>query len=171
MKLNNQEALETIIEEKINNIPEIYNIVNFFQKIGNDKIVEKRKIDLKNLEEGYANTVAAESSGNKTESFAIASAISNISDYKDKDILKTIQTEGIYGYKDGGNSTNYKNNSKYGMAAAINALTGGTDYSGGALRWDGFDLAAKGFNHIKARTAGIEISDKNFNAFKAAWPN
>jgi len=119
----------------------------------------------------YANTVAAESSGNKTESFAIASAISNISEYKGKDILKTIQSEGIYGYKDGGNSTNYKNNSKNGMAAAINALTGGTDYSGGALRWDGFDLAAKGFNHIKARTAGIEISDNNFNAFKAAWPD
>jgi RHS repeat-associated protein len=119
----------------------------------------------------YANTVAAESSGNKTESFAIASAISNISKYKRKDILKTIQSEGIYGYKDGGNSTNYKNNSKNGMAAAINALTGGTDYSGGALRWDGFDLAAKGFNHVKARTFGIEISDNNFNAFKAAWPD
>jgi len=73
----------------------------------------------------YANTVAAESSGNKTESFAIASAISNISEYKGKDILKTIQSEGIYGYKDGGNSTNYKNNSKNGMAAAINARWNG----------------------------------------------
>lgn len=41
--------IETIIEEKINNIPEIYNIVNFFQKIGKDKISEKKKIDLKNL--------------------------------------------------------------------------------------------------------------------------
>jgi heterodisulfide reductase subunit B len=41
--------IETIIEEKINNIPEIYNIVNFFQKIGKDKIAEKKKIDLKNF--------------------------------------------------------------------------------------------------------------------------
>jgi heterodisulfide reductase subunit B2 len=41
--------IETIIEEKINNIPEIYNIVNFFQKIGKDKIAEKRKIELKNF--------------------------------------------------------------------------------------------------------------------------
>jgi len=50
-------------------------------------------------------------------------------------------------------------------------MHGGTDYSAGALRWDGFDLAAKGFNHTKARSAGIEISDNNFNAFKAAWPD
>jgi heterodisulfide reductase subunit B2 len=41
--------IEEIIEEKINNIPEIYNIVNFFQKIGKEKIAEKKKIDLKNL--------------------------------------------------------------------------------------------------------------------------
>lgn len=41
--------IETIIEEKINNIPEIYNIVNFFQRIGKDKIAGKKKIDLKNF--------------------------------------------------------------------------------------------------------------------------
>lgn len=41
--------IETIIEEKINNIPEVYNIVNFFQKIGKEKIAEKKKFDLKNL--------------------------------------------------------------------------------------------------------------------------
>lgn len=41
--------IETIIEEKINNIPEIYNIINFFRKIGKEKISEKKKIDLKNL--------------------------------------------------------------------------------------------------------------------------
>jgi heterodisulfide reductase subunit B2 len=41
--------IETIIEEKINNIPEIFNIVNFFQKVGKEKISEKKKMDLKNL--------------------------------------------------------------------------------------------------------------------------
>lgn len=41
--------IESIIEEKINNIPEIFNIVNFFRKIGKEKISEKKKIDLKNL--------------------------------------------------------------------------------------------------------------------------
>jgi heterodisulfide reductase subunit B2 len=41
--------IETIIEEKINNIPEIFNIVNFFQKIGKEKIAEKKKNDLKTL--------------------------------------------------------------------------------------------------------------------------
>ena len=54
---------------------------------------------------------------------------------------------------------------------ARDALAGGEDYSNGALRWDGFDLAAKGFNHIKARTAGISISSDHFNSFKSAWPN
>jgi len=41
--------IETIIEEKINNIPDIYNIVNFFEKVGTEKIAEKKKLDLKNL--------------------------------------------------------------------------------------------------------------------------
>jgi heterodisulfide reductase subunit B2 len=41
--------IENIVEEKINNIPEIFNIVNFFQKIGKEKITEKRKIELKNF--------------------------------------------------------------------------------------------------------------------------
>ena len=57
------------------------------------------------------------------------------------------------------------------MEAGLNALMGGVDYSNGAIRWDGYDLAAKGFGHIKARTFGIEISEDNFKAFKAAWPD
>lgn len=44
------------------------------------------------------------------------------------------------------------------MEAVINALTNGKDYSNGAIRWDGFDLAARGFNHPKPKTAGVEIS-------------
>ena len=119
----------------------------------------------------FANTVAQESSGNKLESYAIASAIINISNYKGKTVIETLKSEGIYGYKDGGYSTKYNDNKKYGMEAALNALTDGVDYSNGALRWDGFDLAAKGFNHVKARTAGISISSDHFNSFKAAWPN
>ena len=43
------------------------------------------------------------------------------------------------------------------MEAVINALTNGKDYSNGAIRWDGFDLAARGFNHPKPKTAGVEI--------------
>ena len=119
----------------------------------------------------YANTVAKESSGNKEESYAIANTIMNISQYKKKSIEKTMQTEGIYGYNDGGKSTKYNNNEKYGMEAVLNALTNGKDYSNGALRWDGFDLAAKGYNHVKARTCGIDITPECFEAFKKAWPD
>lgn len=119
----------------------------------------------------YANTIAEESSGDKTESYALASTIINLSKHRNKDLLKTLQTEGIYGYKNGGNNPNYKNNSEHSMEAAINSLTGGIDYSNGAIRWDGFDLAGRGFNHIKERTDGAEISDEHFNQFKAAWPD
>ena len=38
-----------IIDEKIENSPEVINIIQLFQKIGKEKIIEKRKIDLKNL--------------------------------------------------------------------------------------------------------------------------
>ena len=119
----------------------------------------------------YANTVAQESSGDKLESYALASAISNLAAYKKKSISKTLQTEGIYGYMDGGSSTAYKKNAEYSMEAVINALSGGKDYSNGAIRWDGFDLAARGFGHPKPRMSGVDISGPNFLAFKKAWPN
>lgn len=57
------------------------------------------------------------------------------------------------------------------MEAAINALTGGTDYSNGAIRWDGYDLAARGFNHPKAKGMGVEVSQEHLDAFRAAWPD
>ena len=57
----------------------------------------------------FANSTAKESSGNKKESYAIASTIVNLATYRNKTILNTLKTEGIYGYNDGGNSTSYKN--------------------------------------------------------------
>ncbi len=69
--------------------------------------------------------------------------------YRNKTILNTLKTEGIYGYNDGGNSTSYKNNEKSSMEAAINALTNGKDYSHGAIRWDGTDFLTKGKKHNK----------------------
>ena len=115
----------------------------------------------------FANSTAKESSGNKKESYAIASTIVNLATYRNKTILNTLKTEGIYGYNDGGNSTSYKNNEKSSMEAVINALTNGKDNSNGAIRWDGFDLAAKGFNHVKAVDCGIRISETFFNSFKS----
>ncbi|MDQ6528085.1 RHS repeat-associated core domain-containing protein [Flavobacterium sp. LHD-85] len=117
----------------------------------------------------FANTVAEESSGNWQESFALASSIVNLANYKGKNISSTLQTEGIYGYGNGGNSTKYNGNAEYSMQAAMNAVMGGIDYSNGATRWDGFDLATKGWDHIKSRTVGLGINTSDFNTFKGFW--
>lgn len=116
-----------------------------------------------------ANTVAQESSGDVKESYALASTIVNLANYKGSDVLTTIKNEGIYGYKDGGNSKEYKNNAEGSMGAAINAVTGGKDYSNGALRWDGFDFAARGFDHPKGKTSGIQVQGEHLSSFKEAW--
>jgi RHS repeat-associated protein len=116
-----------------------------------------------------ANTTAEESSGNKYESYAIASAIINLSNYKGKDIATILRTEDIYGYGAGGNSTKYKNNAEFSMQAALNAVLGGQDYSNGAIRWDGFDLAIKGWGHIKSTNQGIGISKTHLETFKNYW--
>jgi RHS repeat-associated protein len=108
------------------------------------KNVKKLSVDNATLNK-FANTVAEESSGNKKESFGIASVINNISSAKDQEISVTL-TKGIYGYDNGGNDPSYKNNSEYSMEAAINALSGGHDYSNGATKWDGKDFLIWGLN-------------------------
>jgi len=129
---------------------------------------DKNQLSISNSTLGkFANAIANESSGNSNESFALASSIVNLSSYKGKDILSTLKSEGIFGY----NGNTDFSNSKNSLGAAINALTGGSDYSNGAIRWDGFDLAAKGFSHIKATSAGLYIGEEHFNSFKAAWPD
>ena len=119
----------------------------------------------------YANTVAQESSGNKLESYALASAINNLSKVNYKgNIFNTISAKNqIFGFSDGGNSIEYKNNSEFSMEAVLNALSGGYDYSNGAIRWDGFDFAARGLKHPKALNQGIHISAEHLYAFKASW--
>ncbi len=136
-----------------------------------EKVILKSKLlKLSNSELNiFANTISQESSGNKLESYGIASAINNLANLKGKSILGTLQTEGIYGYKDGGNNTLYENNSEYGMGAAINAVTGGFDYSYGAIRWDGYDFAARGFLHPKSKESGIDISEQHLKFFKEYW--
>mgnify|MGYP004576160197 FL=1 len=117
----------------------------------------------------FANTIAQESSGDKMESFALASAIKNLAEYKGKSIMQTIQTEAIYGYRDGGNNTQYNNNAEYSMAAAINSITGGYDFSNGAIRWDGYDLAIKGWDHVKSKNQGLGISQSHYHTFFSYW--
>ncbi len=55
------------------------------------------------------------------------------------------------------------------MQAALNAVTGGEDYSNGAIRWDGFDLAIKGWGHIKSTDQGIGVSRTHLETFKTYW--
>ena len=139
-------------------------------KAGRNHFQNANVLSLKNSELNiFANTVAQESSGNKIESFALASAIKNLADYKGKSIMQTIQTEGIFGYRDGGNNTQYNNNAEYGMAAVLNAITGGKDFSNGAIRWDGFDLAIKGWEHVKSKNQGLGISRSHYQTFYSYW--
>ena len=121
----------------------------------------------------YANTVAKESSGDFKESYGIASAIYNLAKNNyNGNIYNTLSAKNqIFGFRDGGNSKEYKSNADFSMGAVINALTGGYDYSNGAIRWDGFDLAARGFDHPKAKNQGVYLLEKHIQAFKAAWPD
>jgi len=114
----------------------------------------------------FANVVAQESSGDKVESFAIASAICNLKKEMGTSDLQSTYTKGkIYGYNNNQNGSNYMNNAEFSMGAAINALSGGFDYSNGAIRWDGFDFAQKGFDHVKAKTAGLNIDAQHLKTF------
>ena len=119
----------------------------------------------------FAHMIYSESSGDMQESYGIASATKNYASYKTGLGVNTTIMQAAAGISSAWDGQGQTDNARYSMGAAINAITGGTDYSGGAIKWDGFDLATKGFGHIKPRTEGIEISPVLFNAFKTAWPN
>lgn len=55
------------------------------------------------------------------------------------------------------------------MAAVLNAITGGKDFSNGAIRWDGFDLAIKGWEHVKSKNQGLGISRSHYQTFYSYW--
>lgn len=55
------------------------------------------------------------------------------------------------------------------MAAVLNAITGGKDFSNGAIRWDGFYLAIKGWEHVKSKNQGLEISRSHYQTFYSYW--
>lgn len=85
-----------------------------------------------------ASSVWDESGGNRIESFALASTVINASGTNNNSItnfLKT-QTANYYGKK----SYAVTGNGKNSMEAAINAVSSGTDYSNGAVKWDGKDV-------------------------------
>lgn len=53
---------------------------------------------------------------------------------------------------------------KSAMKGAINAVTGGIDYSGGAYFWDGADISTNYANHAKI-SGGFTVSDASHNIY------
>ena len=108
-----------------------------------------RELNISNSElNQFANTIAVESgaekSGSWQESFGIGLAIRNMSSKFGGSIYKTISGGGVFGFRDGGNSTEYKNNAEFSMQAALYSVMGGTDFTNGATKWDGIDFLAWG---------------------------
>jgi RHS repeat-associated protein len=130
----------------------------------------------------FANTIAVESgaekSGSWQESYGVGLAIRNIATAKNKTISSTLQTEGIFGFRDGGNSKAYKNNSEFSMQAALYSVMGGKDFTNGATKWDGIDFLAWGLNspngtpHNKFEEYGaIYIEASIYSSFKNSITN
>jgi len=105
--------------------------------------------------DAMAATVFAESSGDKSESYGIASVIDNRVESTGKSIKDVLANTGIYGYGSPsydsvhGKRGNDNSKLKTAYAATINALTGGDDHSGGAHFWEGLTF--------------IEPSSSNYN--------
>ena len=111
----------------------------------------------------FANSTAKESSGNKKESYAIASTIVNLATYRNKTILNTLKTEGIYGYNDGGNSTSYKNNEKF---SKVNKKAYGATSTQAKEFLKGTDKDNKAWESRKAAYAAIIYTDLTANPTK-----
>ncbi len=98
----------------------------------------------------FANTIAVESgaekSGSWQESFGIGLAIRNMSSKYGGSIYKTISSGEVFGFRDGGNSTDFKKNAEFSMQAALYSVLGGKDFTNGATKWDGIDFLAWGLN-------------------------
>jgi hypothetical protein len=91
----------------------------------------------------FTAAVFGESSGNATESEAIAHVIMNRSDYTGRSIDNIIDNSGIYGYTnanqvvaDNGATSNNNTNLVNARAGVIHAFTG-NDTSNGAYFWEG----------------------------------
>jgi hypothetical protein len=127
----------------------------------------------------FANTIAVESGSDKSgswqESFGIGLAIRNMSTASKYggSIYNTISGGEVFGFSDGGNSTEYKNNSEFSMQAALYSVLGGYDFTNGATKWDGLDFLAWGLNspngtpHNKFEEYGnIYIENSIYSSYK-----
>ena len=93
----------------------------------------------------YVGTVYAESSGDQTESAAIADVINNRAESSDQSITEVIQNTGIYGYESDAydsyqdnRNENGNSNQRNAVSGVIDVYTGGEDQSQGAYFWEGY---------------------------------
>ena len=101
-----------------------------------------------------------ETSGNQLETYAISNAIQN--NRNGRTITKTLS--GNYSYavgKERYNSFMSASKSKTGvmkdaLAGAINAVSGGEDFSNGATYWDGIDVLSGGSSHYRQQKAAYD---------------
>lgn len=125
-----------------------------------------------------ANTVKTESSGNTRESYAIASTIENEGDRRGNTMYDEATSGRYFGWEDSGKDTSYNGNAEASVAATINALQGGFDWSFGATKFDGIDFLAWGLNspngtpHNKFEEYSyIEITSSIYNNYKNSIVN
>ncbi len=119
-----------------------------------DKVIANEnttKLAVSNSDLGlFARTIHEESSGAKKESYAIASTVANLSKSNKNTIIENCK-DFAYGY----DGTTQYDNRKFSLEAAINALTGGVDYSNGATHWDGRDVFVNN-SHFRYRKAAYD---------------
>ena len=99
----------------------------------------------------FVATVYSESSGDITESAAIANVINNRSQHSGRSISDIIENTRIYGYNNNdynrvfGSTSNAESRLVGSRAGVINSLRGGPDYSGGAYFWEGTGFLRSGY--------------------------
>lgn len=136
----------------------------------------------------FASAIYQESSASAPmkESYAIASVFVNyVNDVNQKgytlDGVVSRANHFSYGVEKGFFNqymklfNNGKGNNRNALGAALNALTGGTDYSNGAIFWDGGDLVHLDFNNANYwnsnshRSAGIYATPELLNGFNSHY--
>jgi RHS repeat-associated protein len=135
------------------------------------------KCSLKNSELlKSAATIYAETSGNKNESYGIASATNNMAKQQGVTFMDQIKAKN-YSYCYGSDRYEKFLKTKASsrsidmtdcIGAVLNSVTGGKDYSNGATHWDGRDVFVKGKNIIDIERQ-YTIQDKEYLYQKILW--
>jgi RHS repeat-associated protein len=132
---------------------------------------------------GFAALIHNESGGAKDESYAIANVTMNFLGEGGSSSLKTLEDVSLYNnsFAQGATQKNYtsfksfshqEQNSKFAVAAAINAIgyskgyQGYSDYSNGADSWDGIDLIASTWENSHRDYSWSEDSRQLLNKYK-----